>query len=60
MEEVEKLFVHNFAKDDKKKAMMLLMPAQKKACHAITYFVGMFIRCICFTINNVRTRWLFE
>jgi hypothetical protein len=34
------LFIHNFAKDDKKKAMMLLMPAQKKACHTVTYFVG--------------------
>lgn len=42
MDEVEKLFTQYFAKDDHKKAMMLLRPVQQKVCHTITFFLGLF------------------
>ena len=51
MEEVEKLFVQNFTKEDKRKAMVVLMPGQKQACHTVTYFVDMFSECACLRLN---------
>lgn len=45
MDEVETLFIEHFAKDDEKKAMMLLRPVQPKAPHTITFFLGLFSGC---------------
>ncbi|MCO5610429.1 hypothetical protein L7F22_064666 [Adiantum nelumboides] len=42
MDEVERLFTKKFAKDDEKKAMMLLKPVQNAAPHTITFLLGLF------------------
>ncbi|KAI5073155.1 hypothetical protein GOP47_0011168 [Adiantum capillus-veneris] len=42
MDEIERLFTEQFAKDDEKKAMMLLRPVQNEAPHTITFFLGLF------------------
>ena len=39
-DEVEELFVKNFAKDDRTKAMKYLRPSQRKESHAVTFFIG--------------------
>ncbi|KAL9259290.1 Phosphate transporter PHO1 homolog 1-like protein [Drosera capensis] len=44
-DEVEQLFVKYFAKDDRTKAMKYLKPNQRKASHAITFFIGLFTGC---------------
>lgn len=41
MDEVEELFVKNFAKDDHRKAMKYLRPIHhRKESHALTFFIG--------------------
>ena len=40
MDEVEELFVKNFAEDDRLKAMKYLKPNQTKESHALTFFIG--------------------
>lgn len=46
MDEVEELFVKNFAKGDHRKAMKYLRPIHhKKESHAITFFIGLFTGC---------------
>ncbi|XP_016185997.1 phosphate transporter PHO1 homolog 1 [Arachis ipaensis] len=45
MDEVEELFVKNFAKDDRRKAMKYLRPSQRKESHAVTFFIGLFTGC---------------
>ncbi|KAH7433339.1 hypothetical protein KP509_07G064300 [Ceratopteris richardii] len=42
MDNVEKVFTEQFAKDDEKKAMLLLRPVQNEAPHTITFFLGLF------------------
>ncbi|KAL0408804.1 UNVERIFIED_CONTAM: Phosphate transporter [Sesamum radiatum] len=44
-DEVEGLFVKNFAEDDKRKAMKYLKPSQRKESHAVTFFIGLFTGC---------------
>ncbi|XP_022148998.1 phosphate transporter PHO1 homolog 1 [Momordica charantia] len=44
-DEVEELFVKNFAEDDRRKAMKYLKPKQRKESHGITFFVGLFTGC---------------
>ncbi|KAG7032118.1 Phosphate transporter PHO1-like 1, partial [Cucurbita argyrosperma subsp. argyrosperma] len=44
-DEVEELFIKNFAEDDKRKAMKYLKPKQRKESHGITFFVGLFTGC---------------
>ncbi|KAL2233453.1 phosphate transporter PHO1 homolog 1 [Sesamum indicum] len=44
-DEVEELFVKNFAEDDKRKAMKYLKPSQRKESHAVTFFIGLFTGC---------------
>lgn len=39
-DEVEQLFVKNFAEDDKRKAMKYLRPTQRKESHSVTFFIG--------------------
>lgn len=39
-DEVEELFVKNFAEDDRRKAMKYLRPSQRKESHAVTFFIG--------------------
>ncbi|XP_058768273.1 phosphate transporter PHO1 homolog 1 [Vicia villosa] len=46
MDEVEELFVKNFAKDDHRKAMKYLRPIHhRKESHALTFFIGLFTGC---------------
>lgn len=40
MDEVEEIFIKNFADDDKQKAMKYLKPHQHKESHAVTFFIG--------------------
>ncbi|PKA60587.1 Phosphate transporter PHO1 [Apostasia shenzhenica] len=42
-DEVESVFIKNFAKNDRKKAMKFLRPHQPKDSHMITFFVGTFV-----------------
>ncbi|XP_054808894.1 phosphate transporter PHO1 homolog 1-like isoform X2 [Prosopis cineraria] len=44
-DEIEELFVKNFAQDDPKKAMKYLRPSQRKESHAVTFFIGLFAGC---------------
>lgn len=39
-DEVEELFVKNFADDDRRKAMKYLRPSQRKESHVATFFNG--------------------
>lgn len=46
-DEVEDLFVKNFAQDDRRKAMKYLRPTQPKESHAVTFFIGKYTQsCI--------------
>ncbi|KAH6802138.1 EXS family protein [Perilla frutescens var. frutescens] len=44
-DEVEELFVKNFAEDDKRKAMKYLRPTLRKESHSVTFFIGLFTGC---------------
>ncbi|KAK4260907.1 hypothetical protein QN277_003968 [Acacia crassicarpa] len=44
-DEIEELFVKNFAKDDRTKAMKYLRPSQRKESHVVTFFNGLFTGC---------------
>ncbi|PIA63442.1 hypothetical protein AQUCO_00201053v1 [Aquilegia coerulea] len=44
-DEVEELFVKNFAEDDRRKAMKYLKPSQRKESHGVTFFIGLFTGC---------------
>lgn len=44
-DEVEELFVKEFAEDDRRKAMKYLKPHHRKESHAITFFIGLFTGC---------------
>ncbi|GFQ01371.1 phosphate transporter pho1 homolog 1 [Phtheirospermum japonicum] len=44
-DEVEELFVKQFAEDDKRKAMKYLKPTHRKESHAVTFFIGLFAGC---------------
>ena len=39
-DEVEELFIKNFAQDDRRKAMKYLKPSHRKESHAVTFFIG--------------------
>ena len=39
-DEVEELFVENFAEEDRRKAMKYLKPHQRKESHSVTFFIG--------------------
>ncbi|GAU40493.1 hypothetical protein TSUD_189740 [Trifolium subterraneum] len=46
MDEVEELFVKNFAQDDHRKAMKYLRPIHpRKESHAVPFFIGLFTGC---------------
>ncbi|KAJ3694343.1 hypothetical protein LUZ60_009823 [Juncus effusus] len=45
MDEVEELFIKQFAEDDKQKAMKYLKPHHKKESHSVTFFIGLFTGC---------------
>ncbi|KAK2354589.1 phosphate transporter PHO1 [Trifolium repens] len=46
MDEVEELFVKNFAQDDHRKAMKYLRPIHpRKESHALPFFIGLFTGC---------------
>ncbi|KAL7603128.1 phosphate transporter PHO1 homolog 1 [Lactuca sativa] len=44
-DEVEDIFVKQFAEDDRRKAMKYLKPTQRKESHAVTFFIGLFTGC---------------
>ncbi|KAL3501621.1 hypothetical protein ACH5RR_036070 [Cinchona calisaya] len=44
-DEVEEIFVKQFAEDDRRKAMRYLKPTQHKESHAVTFFIGLFAGC---------------
>ncbi|KAJ4818093.1 Phosphate transporter PHO1 1 [Rhynchospora pubera] len=44
-DEVEELFIKQFAEDDKRKAMKYLKPHQRKESHTVTFFIGLFAGC---------------
>ncbi|KAL2347458.1 hypothetical protein Fmac_001458 [Flemingia macrophylla] len=44
-DEVEELFIKNFAEDNRRKAMKYLRPSQRKESHAVTFFIGLFTGC---------------
>jgi len=39
-DEVEELFIKNFAEENRRKAMKYLRPSQRKESHAVTFFIG--------------------
>ena len=39
-DEVEELFIKNFAEEDRRKAMKYLKPHQHKESHSVTFFIG--------------------
>lgn len=39
-DEVEELFVKNFAQHDRRKAMKYLRPSQRRESHGVTFFTG--------------------
>ncbi|KAH1162311.1 hypothetical protein GLYMA_01G091800v4 [Glycine max] len=41
-DEVEELFIKNFAEENRRKAMKYLRPSQRKESHAVTFFIGLF------------------
>ncbi|XP_062191561.1 phosphate transporter PHO1-1-like [Phragmites australis] len=45
MDEVEDIFVRNFAGDNRRKAMKYLKPAQRKESHTVTFFTGLMTGC---------------
>ncbi|CAL0318130.1 unnamed protein product [Lupinus luteus] len=45
-DEVEELFIKNFAEDNRRKAMKYLRTSQAKESHAITFFIGLFTGCL--------------
>ncbi|OVA10189.1 SPX [Macleaya cordata] len=44
-DEVEELFVKQFAEDDRRKAMKYLKPRHRKESHTVTFFIGLFTGC---------------
>ncbi|XP_027361910.1 phosphate transporter PHO1 homolog 1 [Abrus precatorius] len=44
-DEVEELFIKNFAEDNRRKGMKYLRPSQRKESHAVTFFIGLFTGC---------------
>lgn len=42
-DEVEDIFVKQFAEDDRRKAMKYLKPTQRKESHAVTFFIGVLL-----------------
>ncbi|KAF3432615.1 hypothetical protein FNV43_RR27355 [Rhamnella rubrinervis] len=44
-DEVEELFIRNFAEEDRRKAMKYLKPHQHKESHSVTFFIGLFTGC---------------
>ncbi|KAK4479860.1 hypothetical protein RD792_015403 [Penstemon davidsonii] len=44
-DEVEELFLKNFAQDDKRKAMKYLKPTHREESHSVTFFIGLFTGC---------------
>ncbi|KAL6543746.1 Phosphate transporter PHO1 1 [Orobanche gracilis] len=44
-DEVEDIFVKQFAEGDKRKAMKYLKPTRKEESHAVTFFIGLFAGC---------------
>ncbi|KAJ0815219.1 putative SPX domain-containing protein [Helianthus annuus] len=44
-DEVEEIFVKQFAEDDRRKAMKYLKPTQRKESHSVTFFIGLFTGC---------------
>ncbi|PSR84911.1 Phosphate transporter like [Actinidia chinensis var. chinensis] len=45
-DEVEEIFIKNFAEDDKRKAMKYLKPTQQEESHGVTFFIGLFTGCL--------------
>lgn len=45
-DQVEELFIKNFAEDDRTKAMKYLKPHQRKDTHTKTFFVGQFFQML--------------
>ncbi|XP_054776070.1 phosphate transporter PHO1 homolog 1 [Prosopis cineraria] len=45
-DEVEDLFMKNFAQNDRRKAMKYLRPTQRRESHAVTFFIGLFAGCL--------------
>ncbi|KAM6571865.1 hypothetical protein CsatA_015945 [Cannabis sativa] len=45
-DEVEELFIKNFADEDRRKAMKYLKPHQRKESHSVTFFIGLFTGCL--------------
>lgn len=39
-DEVEELFIKNFAEDNRRKAMKYLKPIQREESHTVTFFIG--------------------
>ncbi|XP_076907979.1 phosphate transporter PHO1 homolog 1-like [Bidens hawaiensis] len=44
-DEVGEIFVKQFTKDDRRKAMKYLKPTQRKESHVVTCFIGLFTGC---------------
>ncbi|KAL4586543.1 hypothetical protein LXL04_011179 [Taraxacum kok-saghyz] len=44
-DEVEEIFVKQFAQDNRRKAMKYLKPTQRKESHAVTFLIGLFTGC---------------
>ncbi|XP_076914938.1 phosphate transporter PHO1 homolog 1-like [Bidens hawaiensis] len=44
-DEVEEIFLKQFTKDDRRKAMKYLKPTQRKESHVVTFFIGLFTGC---------------
>ncbi|KDP29335.1 hypothetical protein JCGZ_18256 [Jatropha curcas] len=44
-DEVEELFIKNFAQEDRRKAVKYLKPQQHKESHGVTFFIGLFTGC---------------
>ncbi|XP_057482101.1 phosphate transporter PHO1 homolog 1-like [Actinidia eriantha] len=44
-DEVEDIFVKQFAEDDRRKAMKYLKPTHRKESHGVTFFIGLFTGC---------------
>ncbi|TVU22250.1 hypothetical protein EJB05_31934 [Eragrostis curvula] len=45
MDEVEDIFVHHFAGDNRRKAMTYLKPAQRTESHGVPFFTGLMTGC---------------
>ncbi|GFZ00326.1 EXS (ERD1/XPR1/SYG1) family protein [Actinidia rufa] len=44
-DEVEEIFIKNFAEDDKRKAMKYLKPTQREESHGVTFFIACSVCC---------------